>query len=133
MSEWTTLTVLGNPAPQGSKKHVGDGVMIESSKAVKPWREAVVWQCKGKAMIHGPVEVDIVFTLAKPLKVPKERNGYPSCPPDIDKLLRSTFDGLKTAGIFEDDSRVVKVTAEKRYHPPGSIWTGATIMIRRAA
>ena len=133
MSEWTTLTVLGNPAPQGSKQHVGNGRMVESSKAVKPWREAVVWQCKGKAMIHGPVEVDIVFTLNKPLKVPKNRNGYPSCPPDIDKLLRSTFDGLKTAGIFEDDSRVVKVTAEKRYHPPGSIWTGATIMIRRAA
>lgn len=29
--------VIGLPAPQGSKKHVGHGVMVESSKKVKPW------------------------------------------------------------------------------------------------
>ena len=35
------FTVHGLPAPQGSKRHVGKGVMVESSKYVKPWREAV--------------------------------------------------------------------------------------------
>jgi hypothetical protein len=30
-----TFTVLGKPAPQGSKRHVGKGVMIESSKQVQ--------------------------------------------------------------------------------------------------
>lgn len=29
------------PAPQGSKRHVGKGVMIESCANVKPWRELV--------------------------------------------------------------------------------------------
>jgi len=29
------------PAPQGSKTHVGKGVMIESCRNVKPWRELV--------------------------------------------------------------------------------------------
>lgn len=33
--------VNGVPAPQGSKRHVGGGRMVESSKAVGPWREAV--------------------------------------------------------------------------------------------
>ena len=33
--------VLGTPAPQGSKRHVGGGRMVESSKLVGPWREAV--------------------------------------------------------------------------------------------
>lgn len=28
-----TVTVLGTPAPQGSKRHVGNGVVVESSKA----------------------------------------------------------------------------------------------------
>lgn len=37
------ITVHGLPAPQGSKRHVGRGVMVESSKNVKPWRSAVVW------------------------------------------------------------------------------------------
>jgi Holliday junction resolvase RusA-like endonuclease len=105
--------------------------MVEMSKRVKPWRDAVVRQAKGKAMIHGPVEVDITFTLAKPLRVPKERNGYPSCPPDLDKLLRSTFDGLKTAGVFEDDSRVVGVRAKKRYQDGQDGRVGAVIKIRR--
>ena len=36
-----TITVLGSPAPQGSKKFVGTnaqgrGIMIESSKKVRP-------------------------------------------------------------------------------------------------
>src|ERR1700676_3259288 len=35
------ITVRGIPAPQGSKRHVGGGRMIEMSKAVGPWREAV--------------------------------------------------------------------------------------------
>lgn len=33
--------VNGTPAPQGSKRHVGNGRMVEMSKAVGPWREAV--------------------------------------------------------------------------------------------
>jgi Holliday junction resolvase RusA-like endonuclease len=36
------ITVFGQPAPQGSKRHVGHGVMVESSKKVKPWRQDVV-------------------------------------------------------------------------------------------
>ena len=36
-----TITVHGTPAPQGSKRHVGNGVMVESSKKVKPWRQDV--------------------------------------------------------------------------------------------
>lgn len=31
------FSVLGLPAPQGSKTHVGEGRMVESSKRVKPW------------------------------------------------------------------------------------------------
>ena len=35
------FTVRGIPGAQGSKRHVGHGVMIESSKKVKPWRSDV--------------------------------------------------------------------------------------------
>jgi crossover junction endodeoxyribonuclease RusA len=40
------IRINGIPAPQGSKRHVGNGVMIESSKAVGPWREAVRNECQ---------------------------------------------------------------------------------------
>ena len=40
------IIVRGDPAPQGSKKFVGmaggRGLMVESSKRVKPWRQDVV-------------------------------------------------------------------------------------------
>ena len=36
-----TVIVYGTPAPQGSKRHVGHGRMIEQSKRVKPWRNDV--------------------------------------------------------------------------------------------
>ena len=39
-SRMIEIKVIGLPAPQGSKRHVGHGVMIESSNNVKPWREA---------------------------------------------------------------------------------------------
>ena len=35
------IPVLGLPAAQGSKKHVGRGILVESSKKVAPWRQDV--------------------------------------------------------------------------------------------
>lgn len=116
------ITVHGLPAPQGSKRHVGHGVMIESSKSVKPWRIAVEYavlemspmgQRTDPVLFRGPVSLDIVFCLPRPKSAKKD--ARPDKKPDIDKLQRSTFDALKTAGVFEDDSRVVNVSAKKRY------------------
>ena len=35
------IPVRGVPAPQGSKRHIGNGILIENSKKVKPWRQDV--------------------------------------------------------------------------------------------
>lgn len=111
------ITVYGTPGPQGSKKQVGRGIMIESSKLVKPWREAVVWAARealaGRGAITGPVVVDIVFSLKKPASAPKKRKTYPDRKPDIDKLARSTCDALVTAGVIEDDARIVELRLMK--------------------
>lgn len=108
------ITVIGTPGPQGSKRHVGNGRMIESSKKVKPWREAVVWAARevgGK--ITGPVVAEMIFTLPKPKSAPKNRRTWPDRKPDIDKLIRSTCDALTTAGTYEDDARIVWIAARK--------------------
>lgn len=129
------IVVHGMPAAQGSKRHVGNGVMIESSKRVKPWREDVVNAAlKVIADEHpnfepfvGPVEVEIDFFFPRPkahygtgsqanvlkMKAPT----YVSTRPDIEKLERSTHDALTTAGVWRDDSLVVKHTGTKRYGP----------------
>jgi Holliday junction resolvase RusA-like endonuclease len=88
--------------------------MVEMSKRVKPWREAVVWAAReAGAKINGPVVAEIVFTWPKPKSAPKKRRTWPDRTPDLDKLLRSTFDGLTTSGVIEDDARIVHVTASK--------------------
>lgn len=136
------IIVYGTPAPQGSKRHVGHGVMIESSKAVKPWREAVVWSVRemnsknldGKnARVNGPVHVIVTFTMPKPKSAPKTKRTYPDRKPDIDKLCRSTMDALVTAGVIEDDARVVWLWAAKTYPNEGQDCLkvpGALIKIR---
>jgi Holliday junction resolvase RusA-like endonuclease len=109
----STITVIGTPAPQGSKRFVGmkngHGVMVESSKAVKPWRQSVVYAARESGLkISGPVAVEMVFTLPKPKSAPKSRRTYPDKKPDLSKLARSTEDALSDAGVWEDDSRVVE-------------------------
>jgi len=128
-----TIIVHGTPAPQGSKRHVGRGVMIESSKKVKPWREAVKWAAIEVLIgrgFDGPVTVEVDFYFIHP-KTGKRRSAH-SVKPDIDKLLRSTFDALTDAGVFEDDSRICSVQARKHYANEWSpVPAGAVIRVER--
>jgi Holliday junction resolvase RusA-like endonuclease len=111
----------GEPAPQGSKSGFvknGRVVMVESSKKVKPWREAVTiktaqhmsWATLNP--MDSPVEIALVFYLPRPKTVNRK---WPSVKPDLDKLIRSTFDGLTTGGLYTDDALVIAVSASKEY------------------
>ena len=113
-----TITVIGTPGPQGSKRHVGHGVMIESSAKVKPWREAVVWAARESGLkIAGAVWAEMIFTVRKPKGAPKKRRTYPSTKPDLSKLLRSTEDALTDAGVWEDDARVIEYRRAAKVFP----------------
>lgn len=122
----TEILAFGHPAPQGSKRHVGNGRMIEQSKYVKPWRAAVVAailaQCPrpypywGKPTALG---VSMIFTLNAPQRVLKaEGLSHHSVHPDVDKLIRSTMDAVTESGLWQDDGQVASVSAVKSY-PPG--------------
>jgi Holliday junction resolvase RusA-like endonuclease len=110
-----SVRVYGHPAPQGSKRHVGNGVMVESSKHVKPWREdvraaarAVIDETPGWQTLLGPLLVDMVFTVRKPASAPKRRRTWPDRMPDVSKLCRSTEDALTSAAAWKDDAQVVE-------------------------
>lgn len=125
------IVVHGQPAPQGSKRHVGRGILIESSKRVKPWREAVHYAAleslDGKPRIEGPVSVCVRFYFDRPrahYRTGKNahllRDDAPALPDnkgtyDLDKLQRACFDALSSAGIWRDDSQVADVVACKRW------------------
>jgi crossover junction endodeoxyribonuclease RusA len=122
------IEVRGTPAPQGSKRHVGGGRMIEQSKAVGPWREAVRAETQ-RVMEHfvpfgGPVTVILVFYLPRPRTLPR-KIVLPFKRPDLDKLIRAVLDGLTDGGLWNDDGQVQTITAQKFYataaDPPGAI------------
>jgi crossover junction endodeoxyribonuclease RusA len=134
----TLFVVEGlSPAPQGSKRYVGGGRMIESSAKVKPWREAVRQSAlaTGAPMTDLPVFVRLTFRFTRPKGHHNSRGQLkPSAPnqhitrPDLDKLARSTLDGL-TGVLFSDDSQVAFMTCSKEYADLGQR-EGATIDVR---
>lgn len=118
-----TFFVPGNPAPQGSKSHVGKGVMVESSKALKPWRESIRWAAMHAERIgttgplvqlSGPVMVVLEFVMKRPASTPKRRTPPAVKRPDVDKLARAVLDALSSAGTWGDDSQVTTLVASKR-------------------
>ena len=135
MSGSVKFFVVGEPAPQGSKTHVGGGRMVESSKGVKPWRDSVAYtgaeMARKYGAFNGPVEVWIDFVLRMPKSRPAATRaagiGWRPTRPDIDKLVRSTLDGLQTSGLIADDSNVVALTVVKVERTEG--WTGALIRV----
>ena len=130
------IKVIGKPAAQGSKVRTRYG-MKEASEFVAPWRNQIVSACIEQRINEGevitePVKVEIDFTFFRP----KSHYGTgknaeilkPSAPKfpsskligDIDKLCRSTLDGLSVPSggmLLEDDSLVMQLVAEKFFVP----------------
>jgi Holliday junction resolvase RusA-like endonuclease len=147
-----TIVVHGRPAPQGSKKYAGhrrnsasgriSAVLVEQSKRVKPWRALVTAAttdaiANGAALytpLDGPLEAEVIFTVRKPATAPKRRRTWPTTRDsgDIDKLLRSTFDGIADGKGVVDDSRIIAVHARKAFpgeHPEALPEPGAIIRL----
>jgi crossover junction endodeoxyribonuclease RusA len=121
------FSVEGLPAPQGSKRHVGNGRMIEASKYLPAWRKAIETECQSlfDEPMDGALEVELWFYLPRPSSVSRD---YPIVMPDVDKLVRGCLDGMTKGGAIVDDSRVVDLHAYKRYSVDG--WTGVQVVVQ---
>jgi crossover junction endodeoxyribonuclease RusA len=137
-----TFVVHGLAAPQGSKRSLGNGILVESSKAVKPWRQDV----KHAALAclpadwdaTAPMALSVVFRFKRPQAHIGKRGLKPSAPVhctsgrhgDLSKLVRSTEDAL-TGVLCDDDRQIVTMNVSKRYtvddEPQGAIITVTTL------
>ena len=142
MVEQINIEVRGYiPAPQGSKRHVGNGIMVESCKTVKQWRAAVADAAviQGATPLVGAIEMQAEFIFPRPQNhfgtgknAGRLKNSAPelhSTRPDISKLLRSTEDALSGLA-YQDDARIARTSAMKRYAANGEL-PGALIAIRQ--
>ena len=125
---WTST---GIPAPQGSKRHVGRGIMIEANKALPAWREQVVYDVINAAGGHvftEGVSINLAFQFPR-LKAHFNSKGLlkPKAPtvhtvkPDIDNLEKFVLDALN-GFVWKDDSQIWCVEKRKTYNLyPGTI------------
>lgn len=142
------IDVLGAPAPKGSNRAMvrgGRAVFVPGGSRVnqeqlRSWAGDV--RAEALSCVHGqtgplftqvPVAVAITFRLNRPSGHWAKKGGLrpsapiaPSVKPDVDKLARSTLDALSGV-VFDDDSRIVRLTVEKEYAKPGH--EGATIRV----
>lgn len=131
--------MYGKPAPQGSKRAFGSR-LVEVSKHVKPWRAAILKAAQQHPMdpISGELSIRITFLMPRPLNhygtgknktILKQSAPYwHSQAPDVDKLARSTLDGLTQAEVIADDKYVSILHAQKKYADP-DIAPGAIIIV----
>ena len=116
--------VPGKPVPQGSKRHVGRGILIESAKGLKDWRATVALAASNGPFIAkpNPVELCVVFIMPRPKATPKKTPPAVKRP-ELDKLVRGVLDALSSVS-YDDDSQVVQINAKKRLavegEPPGA-------------
>ena len=112
-----SLFVRGKPQSQGSKRHVGGGVMVEAVKGLEAWRcdvrDAlnVEWHEEPR---DGAVVVILSFQFLRPKSVSEKKRPYMTVRPDVDKLARAVLDAM-TGVVLSEDARVVQLTAAKRY------------------
>lgn len=132
MSNSIAITVYTRPVPQGSMKgFVAPGknrgkpraILTSDNRAMKPYRQEVALTAIAEmsklgvdgpfAEKHVPVAVELRFYFRRPVSVSKKR-VHVVVKPDIDKIVRSTFDSLK--GIFwNDDAQIVSLFTYKAY------------------
>lgn len=123
----TRFAVPGIPVQQGSKKHVGNGIMIESAKNLRPWRDSVTYAAREALPLNedyatGPLSVSLIFWFPRP-KAHYRADGslrdtalnWKSTTPDIDKLARAALDAITASGMWRDDAQVAELILSKRY------------------
>ena len=144
------VVALGRPVPQGSKRHVGRGILVESSN-VAPWRQTIEVAAASAVALEGwertalPVSVELTYYFDRPKSHYRTgqhshlvRDGAPYWPAtraqgDIEKLVRATHDAFTSAGVWQDDSQVAHVMAGKRWtstSPSALATPGMTAVVR---
>lgn len=139
MSESIRFDVIGLPKPKGSKRAFirgGRAILVESSKGAKPWEQQVHWTArevvKDLSLLpwSGPIKLRLEFRMPRVSDTPKRRTRVPHTrTPDLDKLVRTTKDGL-TGVVWIDDKQVFVTVSYKRYAEIGEP-SGCRIIVSR--
>ena len=126
--------IYGHARPQGSKRSLGSGRMVEASPHVKTWRQDVASAALNAIQEHGSWDPFQNYNAWFVVVFPRPKTHYgtgknsallkhsaPSHPTsrltgDVDKLARALLDGLTGQHLlWVDDSQVTSLSIAKRY------------------
>ena len=121
-----TVIVPGLAQSQGSKRYVGNGIMIDASKDLKAWRDriavALAEQVDDTWNPISAYQVRMAFMFQRPMSHYTGKNALKSgaplfkiTRPDIDKIVRAVLDAGTQSGVWRDDSQVWSIDAIKGY------------------
>lgn len=85
---------------------------VQFERQIRTLAQHQMWQYK-RQPFSDAVTVSLHFFI-KPPKNKKSNREYPTTRPDIDNLIKSILDALNGI-LWDDDSRICKITAEKKY------------------
>lgn len=135
-----TFTVVGDPAPKGSKTRMPSGAMLDAASPaarakLANWQAALATAAHDQAdltgCMSGALAAVVTFRHAMPKSRPKTTRArgwaYKTSAPDLDKLERTLGDALKAGGLISDDAIiacwvVTKIEVWER-------WTGAAVTL----
>lgn len=127
-----TFVIYGDPVPQGSMRHVGNGRIISKSPKLKSWRQEVarvVREQVGEPCYLYPVSVTAIFNIRKPSSVKRD---LPSVPPDLDKLQRAIGDALSIdVKYLNDDAQICEWRVKKVYNSRPSVIIRVKSLVNR--
>jgi crossover junction endodeoxyribonuclease RusA len=117
----------GKPATQGSKNHLGRGILVESCKRLPCWRSDARGTVAAIKPDHWPMGGPFHVTMTALFERPRSHSigghgrvlkatapSYPGRVGDVDKIARALLDAM-TGFLWDDDAQVVTLECEKRY------------------
>jgi len=139
-----SFEVPGLPESQGSARAfvvAGRARITSTNKKLGSWRRDAIVAARdarnGRPAFTGPVAVHLMFFFPRPaahfgtgrnvgvLKASAPVNKRTQ--PDVDKLARAALDALTGAQVYNDDSQVVELTANKEF--AGDRFIGTMVVV----
>jgi Holliday junction resolvase RusA-like endonuclease len=140
--------VYGDAQPAGSKKaYMRPGarypVVVDANSKAAGWKKQIGRACAeqyGGSFLEGALEMTVRFYKPRPQN--HFRTGKhagllkdsaplrPTTAPDVDKLVRSIFDGLQ-GQLYRNDAQVVDMHASKLYGEPARVEIEVSVLDRQ--
>lgn len=111
------LEIFGEPVAQGRPRAFrrGNFIGMYDPKKSSTWKDSIKMQAIAQKaeMLEGAIRMEARFFLTRPKSLPKKVKHHIK-KPDVDNLLKSVKDALKSI-CYHDDSQICLVVVSKEY------------------